>query len=378
LEGEEDGEFPVVLEGAVLAAGLGLGQGGLPAGRHKPGRGAVWDVASTLGVHGLEQVHGVEDLAGGHAGGEAQGGQDVGGEGTDVTEAGVEELQAPALGQEPFVVAADGSGEPVASKASQPRPHRGVIEVLVQDHVEDVIEQYQPFNFGFGDGQLPFPQDEPGPPVGAGQGLVEHAHDLVDDLPTAAGQGGEEDRVAPLGGHGSQGFGRGASRQGGQLPDPLGRDAAEVEVLGAPLPKMGQFGDLGLDRLRCGADSPLTEPYQGGDTPSGVGHQQGVEYGLPFGGEQRAKPPVDFLQGGHPALATARMRRSNPARTTRSARRWPSAWRNSTDRVSCSSALATSQPSSSFHSPRPQDRQPARSMTAATWSRRTRGPTSAA
>jgi len=48
-------------------------------------------------------------------------------------EAGVEELQAPAVGGEPFVVAADRGGDPVACEASKPDPDRGVIEVVVQD-----------------------------------------------------------------------------------------------------------------------------------------------------------------------------------------------------------------------------------------------------
>jgi hypothetical protein len=76
------------------------------------------------------------------------------------------------------------------------------------------------------------------------------------------------------------------------------------------------------------------------------------------------------------AAATARMSRSRPGRTIRSARRCSSAWPNSTEAMSRSRARATSQSCSRFQSPRPQARQPARCTTAATCSRRTRAPTS--
>ena len=74
----ETAELPVVLVEVRVAGGAGRVEVGAPAGGDEVERSVVGHMPTALGVHGLEQDDGVEDLARRHAGGEAQGAPHVG------------------------------------------------------------------------------------------------------------------------------------------------------------------------------------------------------------------------------------------------------------------------------------------------------------
>jgi hypothetical protein len=90
LQGEQDGQFPVVPVLGGLAGRVGGVQVGLPAGRDEPGGGVVGDGAAALDVEAAQQGDRVEDLAGFDAGRELDGGEHVWRELAEVAVAGFE------------------------------------------------------------------------------------------------------------------------------------------------------------------------------------------------------------------------------------------------------------------------------------------------
>lgn len=222
-----------MLEAVLITSSPGGVEIGTPAGGDEVDRGVIGHMSAPFGVEGLEQPHGVENLAGREAGREREGGEDLRGERTDMGERRFHHLQVAAVARQALIVAPCCSGETLRAEATHARADRCVIKVGVEDHAEDVIEEHQAGHVGLDQLRLTFGYLEPGPAVGAGQGLVEQAHHLVDDLGMGRSQGGQQDRIAPLGGHLAYRPRSGTPSEHGELAEPLGRDSAQVQTVSA-------------------------------------------------------------------------------------------------------------------------------------------------
>ena len=209
-------------------------------------------------------------------------------------------LQVTAVPRQALIVGPSCPSETLRAKAAHASADRSVIEIGVEDHSEDVIEEHQAGYVRLDQLRLTLGHLETGPAVGAGQGLVEETHHLVDDLGMRRSQGSQQDRIAALGGHLAYRPGGRAAGHGGELAEPFGWDDAQIEAVSAEVAQVGQLRHLGLDRLRRWCGRPVSQPHQRRHTKIRVGGNQGVELSATIGVEERAEPAVDLLTGGHP------------------------------------------------------------------------------
>ena len=233
MEGEEHAQLPVVLEPVLVAGGPSALEVGTPAGGDELDGGVAGDVAAAVGVHGLEQADGVCDLARRDAGGKAEGAENLWGEGADMREPGLHQLQVPTVTRWAFVVAACRPSQALGAQPPHCGTDGGVVEGIVQDDVEDVVEQHKALHVGLDSFAFALGELVAGVAVGTGQCHVEHAHRLVDDLDVGGRQRGEKDGVAALWGHQAQRSGGGAPGHGGQLAATFGWDGAQVQAVGS-------------------------------------------------------------------------------------------------------------------------------------------------
>jgi len=151
-----------------------------------------------------------------------------------------------------------------------------------------------------------------------------------------------------------------------------GAIALKIEAVRAQGLEVCELGDLGLRRVAGRGRRAGVEPHQACHAQRRVGDEQLVELIATLQRELRIRRRRISLRPATLALDTARINRSRPGRTTRSARSWSSACPNSTVGVSCSSARSVSHSARALHSGAAHPRQPACSTTAATWRRRVR------
>jgi hypothetical protein len=251
-------------------------------------------------LHGLEQHDGVEDLARRHAGGEGQGVQHLRSEGAHVGEAGLHQLQVPAVAGKALVVGPCRRGQALGTQSPHPGAHGGVVEVGVEHDVEDVVEQGQARHVGADGLGLAHGHLVAGAAIGIGQDHVEQTHDLVDDLGVSGPECGKKDGVAPLGGHLAQRPGRRAPGQRGQLAQALGRDGAQVQEVRPQALQVGQLGHLQLHPLGRRRRGAVVQPHQPGHAQLGVGGHQGVELIAALRGQLGIQAPADLLLGRDP------------------------------------------------------------------------------
>gem|GEM_PF-4489487 len=214
--------------------------------------------------------------------------------------AGLDDRQVAAVSGKALVLAAHRGGKPFLAQAPHPGSDPGVVEGGVQGDVEYLVEQLETPHVGLRRSQLALDKQRPGPARGGGQGLVEHLDDLIGDAGVGPGQGGQQNGVPALGGHGPQRLGRGAAAHPGQLADPLGGDGRHVDAVRPELPQVAQLGHLGLHGIGRGAGGALVEPRERRHPQLGVVGHQGVELARVELGPQ---PPVDLLVGGLPGFA---------------------------------------------------------------------------
>lgn len=90
-------------------------------------------MAATLHVHRLEEHHGVENLARRDARGELKRPEDVWCEGPHVREAGLQQLEVPAVARRALILAAHRARQSPRSQPSHGATDLRVVEVAVQD-----------------------------------------------------------------------------------------------------------------------------------------------------------------------------------------------------------------------------------------------------
>jgi len=217
-----------------------------------------------------------------------------------VGEAGLHQLQVPTVAREALVVAPCCCGQALGTEAPHGRSHGSVGQLGVQDDVEDVVQQRQAPDIGADRLGLALGDPVSRRAVGAGQHHVEEADDPVDDLGVGFGQGGEQDGMASLRGHLAQRPGRGAPGHRGELAEPLGRDGAQVETVGAQALQVGKFRHLSLDPLGRRGGGAVVQPDQASHAEPGVGGHQGVELLAALGGQLWVQAPADLVLGFDP------------------------------------------------------------------------------
>lgn len=94
----------------------------------------------------------------------------------------------------------------------------------------------------------------------AGDGDVEQVEDFVGSVHQGGRNGGGQDLVAPLGGEPLDGLGGRTVADRRQVPDSVGVQHGEIELVGADFSEEVDLGDLFLDRSRSSGRCLAAQP----------------------------------------------------------------------------------------------------------------------
>ncbi len=168
----------------------------------------------------------------------------------------------------------------------------------VGQHVKDLVEQPGTVCLGLGPVDHPLRQFVTGSRVRAGECLVEQLDQLVEHFHVGLGQRRQQDRVAPVDVGALQRLVGRAAPDLGQHPPPPGRDAGQVQLVGAVSAQELQLVQLGLQHLGGRRGGAAAQPGQAGDPQIRVDVEQPVELPSPRRRQEPREAAVGLGPGG--------------------------------------------------------------------------------
>jgi hypothetical protein len=178
----------VASDGAALLRGVEVAT---PARGDEVVGSVVGEVAAAAAVELPEDLDGGQQRPGGGAALEGEGGEHGRGELPQVGVASLEQLEVATVAGHPLPRRADGGAKALHPDAlAQARPDLVISHRGVDEDGEQLVEQTEAVLDLLGPGQGLLGQVVSGSTIGAGEGLVEQPHDLVEDLGRRLGHRG--------------------------------------------------------------------------------------------------------------------------------------------------------------------------------------------